>query len=91
MIVSIDSYYSPFFDLLPVFSVDRDFVDSLDRALFRRSSFSDREFKGGTEAGIDLANFDREIRVKSLSSFGLRVVKNKWSISSIFLQLALFR
>ena len=91
MIVSVNSYYPPFFDLLPVFSVDRGFVDSLDRALSRRSSSSDRESKGGAKTGIDLADFDREIRVKSLSSFRLRVVEDKRSIFSIFLRLALFR
>ena len=85
MIVFVDSYYPPFFDLLLVFSVDRDFVGSLGRALFRRSSSSDRGSKGGAKAGIDLANFGREVRVESSSSFELRVVEDKWSISSIFL------
>ena len=77
MIVFVNSYYSPFFDLLPVFSVDRDFVDSLDRALSRRSFFLDRESKSGAKAGIDLANFDREIRMESLLSFRLRVAEDK--------------
>ena len=77
--------------MLLVFSVDRGFVDGLDRALSRRSSFSDRGSKGGAKAGIDLADFGREIRVESLSSFGLRVAEDKRSIFSIFLRLALFR
>ena len=91
MIVSVNSYYSPFFDLLPVFSVDRGFVNGLDRALSKRSSSSNRGSKSGAKTGIDLANFDREIRVESLSSFRLRVIKNERSISSIFLRLTLFR
>ena len=84
-IVSINSCYLLFFDLLLVFSVDRDFVDGLDRALFRRSSFSNRGSKDGAETGIDLADFGREIRVESLLSFRLRVIEDEWSISSIFL------
>ena len=63
--------------MLPVFSVDRDFIDSLDRALFRRSFFSNREFKSDAKVGIDLANFNKEIRVELLSSFRLRVIENK--------------
>ena len=84
-IVSVDSYYSPFFDLLLVFSVDRGFVNGLNRALFRRSSSSDKGSKGGAKIGIDLADFSREIRVELLSSFRLRVVENERSISSVFL------
>ena len=77
MIIFINSYYLLFFDLLLVFSIDRDFVNSLDRALSRRSSFLDRGSKSGTKIGINLANFNREIRIESLLSFKLRVVKNK--------------
>ena len=85
MIIFVNSYYLPFFDLLLVFSIDRDFVDSLNRALSRRSFSSNRESKSNTKIDIDLANFDREIRVELLSSFRLRVAKNKRSIFSIFL------
>ena len=91
MIVFVNSYCPPFFDLLLVFSVDRGFVDGLDRALSRRSSSSNRESKGGAKASIDLADFGREIRVESSSSFRLRVAEDERSISSIFLRLALFR
>ena len=90
MIVSINSYYLPFFDLLLVFSVDRGFVNSLDRALSRRSFSSNRGSKSGAKTSINLANFDREIRIELLLSFRLRVVENKRSIFSIFLWLALF-
>ena len=90
-IVSVNSYCPPFFDLLLVFSVDRGFVGGLGRALSRRSSSLNRGSKGGAEASIDLANFGREVRVESLSSFRLRVAEDEWSISSIFLRLALFR
>ena len=90
-IVFVDSCYSSFFDLLLVFSIDRGFVGSLGRALSRRSSSSNRGSKGGAKAGIDLANFGREVRVESSSSFGLRVAEDERSISSVFLRLALFR
>ena len=63
--------------MLLVFSINRDFIDSLDRALSRRSFSLDREFKNSTKAGIDLANFDREIRVELLLLFRLRVIENK--------------
>ena len=77
IIISINSYYLPFFDLLLVFSIDRDFINSLNRALSRRSSSLNRESKSDTKIGIDLADFNREIRVKLLLLFRLRVVENK--------------
>ena len=77
MIIFINSYYPLFFDLLLVFSINRDFVNSLDRALSRRSSSLDRESKSGAKIDIDLANFNREIRIELLLSFRLRIIENK--------------